>query len=157
MYTNEQHLLYIKIKFLQIMKVLHKICSSSISTDILQQQLTVQIWDLKMNFSRFLFGKFQDLQGFHSSNNKLVILDILGMTDCAHQSWFYHLAGKLDKIWKMKFNMLKWLGQKQTIQSPAVQNFHGGCVDFFPLFEVAIESWPEWDLNPRPLNSVQTP
>ena len=22
--------------------------------------------------------------------------------------------------------------------------------------EVAIESWPEWDLNPRPLNSVQT-
>ena len=24
------------------------------------------------------------------------------------------------------------------------------------LFEVAIESWPEWDLNPRPLNFVQT-
>ena len=24
------------------------------------------------------------------------------------------------------------------------------------LFEVAIEGWPEWDLNPRPLNSVQT-
>ena len=24
------------------------------------------------------------------------------------------------------------------------------------LFEVATESWPEWDLNPRPLNSVQT-
>ena len=24
------------------------------------------------------------------------------------------------------------------------------------LFEVAIESWPEWDLNPRLLNSVQT-
>ena len=24
------------------------------------------------------------------------------------------------------------------------------------LFEVAKESWPEWDLNPRPLNSVQT-
>ena len=24
------------------------------------------------------------------------------------------------------------------------------------LFEVAIERWPEWDLNPRPLNSVQT-
>ena len=24
------------------------------------------------------------------------------------------------------------------------------------LFEVAIESWPEWDLNPGPLNSVQT-
>ena len=23
------------------------------------------------------------------------------------------------------------------------------------LFEVAIESWPEWDLNPRPLHSVQ--
>ena len=23
------------------------------------------------------------------------------------------------------------------------------------LFEVAIESWPEWDLNQRPLNSVQ--
>ena len=22
--------------------------------------------------------------------------------------------------------------------------------------EVAIESWPEWDLNPQPLNSVQT-
>ena len=22
--------------------------------------------------------------------------------------------------------------------------------------EVAIESWPEWNLNPRPLNSVQT-
>ena len=22
--------------------------------------------------------------------------------------------------------------------------------------EVAIESWTEWDLNPRPLNSVQT-
>ena len=24
------------------------------------------------------------------------------------------------------------------------------------LLEVAIESWPEWDLNTRPLNSVQT-
>ena len=24
------------------------------------------------------------------------------------------------------------------------------------LFEVAIESWTLWDLNPRPLNSVQT-
>ena len=24
------------------------------------------------------------------------------------------------------------------------------------LFEVAIESWREWDLNPRPLNSVLT-
>ena len=24
------------------------------------------------------------------------------------------------------------------------------------FFEVAIESWPEWELNPRPLNSVQT-
>ena len=24
------------------------------------------------------------------------------------------------------------------------------------LLEIAIESWPEWDLNPRPLNSVQT-
>ena len=25
------------------------------------------------------------------------------------------------------------------------------------FFEVAIESRPEWDFNPRPLNSVQTP
>ena len=24
------------------------------------------------------------------------------------------------------------------------------------FLEVAIESWPEWYLNPRPLNSVQT-
>ena len=24
------------------------------------------------------------------------------------------------------------------------------------VLEAAIESWPEWDLNPRPLNSVQT-
>ena len=24
------------------------------------------------------------------------------------------------------------------------------------FLEAAIESWPEWDLNPRPLNSVQT-
>ena len=24
------------------------------------------------------------------------------------------------------------------------------------FFEVATESWPEWDLNPQPLNSVQT-
>ena len=24
------------------------------------------------------------------------------------------------------------------------------------FFEVAIESWSEWDLNPQPLNSVQT-
>ena len=24
------------------------------------------------------------------------------------------------------------------------------------FFKVAIESWSEWDLNPRPLNSVQT-
>ena len=24
------------------------------------------------------------------------------------------------------------------------------------FFEVAIESWSEWDLNPRPLNPVQT-
>ena len=24
------------------------------------------------------------------------------------------------------------------------------------FFEVAIESWPKLDLNPRPLNSVQT-
>ena len=22
------------------------------------------------------------------------------------------------------------------------------------FFEVVIQSWPEWDLNPRPLNSV---
>ena len=22
------------------------------------------------------------------------------------------------------------------------------------LFELAMESWPEWDLNPQPLNSV---
>ena len=25
------------------------------------------------------------------------------------------------------------------------------------FFEVAIESWPEWDLNLEPLNSVQMP
>ena len=24
------------------------------------------------------------------------------------------------------------------------------------LFEVAIESWSEWDLNPRPMSSVRT-
>ena len=24
------------------------------------------------------------------------------------------------------------------------------------FFEVAIENWPKWYLNPRPLNSVQT-
>ena len=24
------------------------------------------------------------------------------------------------------------------------------------FFEVAIESWPEWDFNPRPLNFLQT-
>ena len=24
------------------------------------------------------------------------------------------------------------------------------------LFEVAMESWPEWDLNPQSMNSVQT-
>ena len=24
------------------------------------------------------------------------------------------------------------------------------------FFDVAIESWPEWDLNPEPLTSVQT-
>ena len=24
------------------------------------------------------------------------------------------------------------------------------------LLEVAMESWTKWDLNPRPLNSVQT-
>ena len=24
------------------------------------------------------------------------------------------------------------------------------------FFEVAIESWPEWDLNPRPVNSIKT-
>ena len=33
------------------------------------------------------------------------------------------------------------------------------CVCLFTtegFFEVAIESWPEWDLNPRPVNSVQT-
>ena len=23
------------------------------------------------------------------------------------------------------------------------------------FFEVAIESWPKWDLNPQPLNSIQ--
>ena len=23
------------------------------------------------------------------------------------------------------------------------------------FLEVAIESWPEWDLNPQPLNSIQ--
>ena len=27
---------------------------------------------------------------------------------------------------------------------------------FEGLFEVAIESWPEWDLNPQPLKSIQT-
>ena len=24
------------------------------------------------------------------------------------------------------------------------------------FLEVSIQSWPEWDLNPRPLNSIQT-
>ena len=24
------------------------------------------------------------------------------------------------------------------------------------FFQVAIEDWPEWDLKPRPLNSIQT-
>ena len=24
------------------------------------------------------------------------------------------------------------------------------------FFDIAIESWPEWGLNPEPLNSVQT-
>ena len=24
------------------------------------------------------------------------------------------------------------------------------------LFEVAVESWPEWDLNPQQLNSIET-
>ena len=24
------------------------------------------------------------------------------------------------------------------------------------FFEAAIENWPEWDLNPRPMNTVQT-
>ena len=24
------------------------------------------------------------------------------------------------------------------------------------FFEVALQSWPEWDLNPQPLNSAQT-
>ena len=24
------------------------------------------------------------------------------------------------------------------------------------LFKVTIESWPEWDLNPRPMNSILT-
>ena len=23
------------------------------------------------------------------------------------------------------------------------------------FFEVAAESWPEWDLNPQPMNSIQ--
>ena len=23
------------------------------------------------------------------------------------------------------------------------------------FYEVAIENWPEWNLNPRPLNSIQ--
>ena len=23
------------------------------------------------------------------------------------------------------------------------------------FFEIAIERWPEWDLNPQPLNSIQ--
>ena len=30
------------------------------------------------------------------------------------------------------------------------------CITTDGFFEVAIESWPEWDLNPQPLNSVQT-
>ena len=32
------------------------------------------------------------------------------------------------------------------------------CVIFTAegFLEIAIESWPEWDLNQRPLNSVQT-
>ena len=25
------------------------------------------------------------------------------------------------------------------------------------FFEVAIESWPEWNLSPQPLNSIQIP
>ena len=39
----------------------------------------------------------------------------------------------------------------------------GSCFNYIYMvfttegfLEVAIESWPEWDLNPRPLNSVQT-
>ena len=34
---------------------------------------------------------------------------------------------------------------------------HGICMVFTTgFFEVAKESWPEWGLNPRPLNSVKT-
>ena len=28
--------------------------------------------------------------------------------------------------------------------------------EYHVYIEVGIESWPEWDLNPRPLNSVET-
>ena len=28
-------------------------------------------------------------------------------------------------------------------------------MDYEGFFEVALESWPEWDLNPRPLNPTE--
>ena len=28
-------------------------------------------------------------------------------------------------------------------------------IHHWKIFEVAIESWPEWDLNPQPVNYVQ--
>ena len=50
------------------------------------------------------------------------------------------------------FNRANFLLIAATTQISAVTwgTIHEG------FFEVAIEGWSEWDLNPRPLNSVQT-
>ena len=48
------------------------------------------------------------------------------------------------------FNILLYFSLKKKIY---IYIWYSSLKD---SFEVAIESWPEWDLNPRPLNSVQT-
>ena len=49
-----------------------------------------------------------------------------------------------------KGNVTLWVEAHQG-ELPSYMVF---TTDWF--LEVAIESWPEWDSNPRPLNSIQT-
>ena len=75
MYTKEKQTLRIKTTYAGEKYFLHKICSLSISPDICYSYYKRKSkLFFKMNFSRYLFGKFQGSQGFLNTNNRFHVI-----------------------------------------------------------------------------------
>ena len=68
------------------------------------------------------------------------------------QDWVITLIGSADTLKELRKKELYWMYKLKTY-APHGLNERVFTTNGF--LGVAIESWPEWDLNPRPLNSVQ--